>query len=286
MRAPVEVDIHGQAAREVEEACRRIRQAGCGTIEAGMVLGSGLSFLADHVEDAVVVPYASIPGFPRPTVRGHAGNFVVGRLEGVPIGIAQGRFHGYEGYDPAAVVLPVRVLHALGARFLFVTNAAGSLDIRNPPGTPMAIRDQINLQFSNPLIGRPLERIHEPFPDMSGVFDRDLRARLHEVALAERILLREGVYAAVHGPSYETPAEVRFLRRIGVDAVGMSTVGETITAAELGLPVVGISLLSNYATGLSTDPLTHEEVTETAQRSTEPLERLIRGFLQACGKDR
>lgn len=281
MQSRVKVDIHGGAAREVEAACHALRAAGCGRIEVGLILGSGLSFLADHVEDAIGVAYADIPDFPRPTVPGHSGTFVVGRLEDVAVGFAQGRFHYYEGYDAAAVVLPVRVLHALGARILVVTNAAGSLDRRNAPGTPMVIRDQINLQFANPLIGRPPERILDPFPDMSNAYDAGLRERLHALALSEGILIREGVYAGVHGPSYETPAEIRFLRRIGVDAVGMSTVGEVIVAAELGLPVLGVSLLTNYATGLTTDRLTHDEVTETAHESSEQLERLLRAFLRS-----
>lgn len=258
---------------------------GAGEVEAGFVLGSGLSPLADLLEDAVVVPYAGIPDFPRSTVKGHAGNFVVGSLEGVRVACAQGRFHLYEGWAPAAVALPVRVLHGLGAQWLLVTNAAGSLDPRLAPGTFMAIRDHLNLQFASPLRGRPPGRIENPFPDMSNPYDAGLRERLHDVALAEGIELRDGVYAGVAGPSYETRAEVRFLRRIGADAVGMSTVGEVIAAAELGLPVVGISLVTNPAAGLADAPLSHDEVTEVAEGATDRLVRLVRAFVRRAPGD-
>jgi purine-nucleoside phosphorylase len=246
-----------------------------------MVLGSGLSHLADRISHGVTVPYEEIPGFPHATVPGHAGNFIVGALDGVSIAIAQGRFHLYEGYRPAEVVMPVRVLHALGAKWLLLTNAAGSLDRRNPPGTLLVIRDHVNLQFGNPLIGRDPAASDNPFPDMSNAYDERLRARIHTTALAERILVREGVYAGVVGPSYETPAEVRFLRRIGVDAVGMSTVGEVIVAAELGLPVAAISLLTNWAAGLTERPLSHGDVTAMAAKQGRELERLIVGFIHA-----
>jgi purine-nucleoside phosphorylase len=250
-------------------------------VAAGLVLGSGLSGLADELADRITVPYADIPGFPRATVPGHAGNFVVGTLEGTPVACAQGRFHLYEGWDPPAVALPVRVLHALGARWILVTNAAGSLDPRLEPGSLMAIRDHLNLQFASPLRGRAPEAIENPFPDMSNAWDERLRERLHAVALAEGIALAEGVYAGVSGPTYETPAEIRFLKRIGADAIGMSTVGEAIVAAEIGVPLVGISLITNAAAGLSDHPLLHEDVTEIAGRTAERLARLVRAFVRA-----
>lgn len=262
-----------------EAALERLAAAGAGEVDVGLILGSGLSHVADDVADSVVVRYADIPGFPRVTVPGHPGNFVIGALDGVRVGIAQGRFHYYEGYDPMAVVLPVRVLHALGARCLLVTNAAGSLDARNGPGTLLAIRDHINLQFANPLIGRP-PGARNLFPDMSSAYDPALRARLHELALVEGVGLREGVYAGVKGPSYETPAEIRFLRRIGADAVGMSTVGEVIAAAEIGLPVAGISLITNLAAGLTSRPLTHDDVTATAEATRGELSRLVCAFIR------
>lgn len=266
-----------------ERARDRLDRAGAGSVDAAMILGSGLSHLAGVLDDAVRLPYDEIPDFPRSTVEGHAGEFVVGTLEGARIACAAGRFHLYEGYPPPAVALTVRVLHALGPAWLLVTNAAGSLDPRNEPGTPMAITDHLNLQFSNPLRGRPPETISNPFPGMSNPYDAALRERLLEVALEERIDLREGVYAGVLGPTYETPAEIRFLRRIGADAVGMSTVGEAIAAAEVGLPVVGISLLTNFAAGLSAEPLAHDEVTEVAEATREPMTRLVRRFVREAG---
>lgn len=265
----------------VDAARRALEAAGAGRVEGGLVLGSGLSPLADELEDRVEVPYATIPGFPRTTVAGHAGNFVVGTLEGRRVACAQGRFHLYEGWDPAAVTLTVQALHALGARWVLITNAAGSLNPRVAPGSLMAIRDHLNLQFASPLRGRAPERIENPFPDMANAYDATLRERLHAVALAERILLREGVYAAVLGPTYETPAEIRFLRRAGADAVGMSTVGEVIAAAELRLPVAGISLITNLASGLSVEPLSHDDVTEIAGRTASRLTRLVRAFVRA-----
>lgn len=265
----------------VDAARERLEAVGAGQIDGALVLGSGLSYLANHLAGRVSVPYADIPGFPRSTVAGHAGNFVVGTRDGIRVGVAQGRFHLYEGYPGDRVTLPIRVLHALGARWLLLTNAAGSLDRRNRPGSVLAIRDQINLQFANPLIGRDAAAIRNPFPDVSNAYDAALRERLLAVALAEWIPMREGVYAGVHGPSYETPAEIRFLRRIGADAVGMSTVGEVITAVELGLPVACVSLLTNWAAGLSRRPLTHDEVTGAAVALRPVMEQLVLAFIRA-----
>jgi len=265
----------------VGAALDRLAAAGAAGIEVGMVLGSGLSVLADHLEDPIRIAYREIAGFPRSTVPGHAGNFVVGSLEGRTVGMAQGRLHSYEGYDPREVVLPVRVLHGLGATTLLVTNAAGSLDRRRPPGTLMAIRDQINLQFANPLAGsHQTGRAARMMVEHTETYDPALLKLLHETALAEKIRLREGVYAGVAGPTYETPAEIRFLKRIGADAVGMSTVGEAVTAAALGLPLAGVSLLTNYAAGLTRRHLSHDEVTHVAERTRHRIERLIRGFLR------
>jgi purine-nucleoside phosphorylase len=275
----------GPAIAEVlASALERLEEAGAGRIEVAMILGSGLSVLADHLEDPVKVPYARISGFPRSTVPGHAGNFVVGSLEGRRVGMAQGRFHYYEGYAAGEVVLPVRVLRELGAGALLVTNAAGSLDRRRPPGTLMAIRDQINLQFANPLAGsHQTGRAARMMVEHTETYDPRLLGLLHQTALAERIRLREGVYAGLSGPNYETPAEIRFLQRIGADAVGMSTVGEAVAAAALELPLAGVSLLTNFAAGLSRRKLHHDEVTEVAERTRHRLERLIRGFLRRLG---
>ena len=265
----------------VAAALDRLERAGAGPIDVAMVLGSGLSVLADHLEDPVRVPYREIDGFPQSTVPGHAGNFVVGTLEGRTVGMAQGRFHLYEGYEAREVVLPIRVLHALGARALLVTNAAGSLDRRRPPGTLMAIRDQMNLQFANPLAGsHPTGRTARMMVERTETYDPGLLALLHATALEQTIRLREGVYAGLPGPTYDTPAEIRFLKRAGADAVGMSTVGEAIAAASLGMPVAGVSLLTNYAAGLTRRHLTHDEVTRVAERTRHRLERLVRGFVR------
>jgi purine-nucleoside phosphorylase len=199
--------------------------------------------------------------------------------------MAQGRFHLYEGYDPREVVLPVRVLRGLGATTLLITNAAGSLDRRRPPGTLMAIRDQINLQFANPLAGSHQHgRAARMMVERTETYDPTLLALLHRTALAEKIRLREGVYLGLLGPTYETPAEIRFLKRIGADAVGMSTVGEALAAASLGLPVAGVSLLTNYAAGLTRRRLSHDDVTQVAERTRHRVERLVRGFLRRLGR--
>ncbi|MFN2384152.1 MAG: purine-nucleoside phosphorylase, partial [Gemmatimonadota bacterium] len=244
------------AATAAAAAIERLRAAGALPVAGALVLGSGLSWLADELQDAVTLPYADIPGFPVSTVPGHRGAFVVGSLDGVPVAAAQGRLHLYEGYDAAAAVLHLQVLRALEPQWLLLTNAAGSLDERLGPGSLMAIRDHINLQFSNPLRGRAPAAVTNPFPDLCRGYDPVLLARLHQAALAEGIRLAEGVYAAVLGPSYETPAEVRFLREIGADAVGMSTVAEVIQAAEWGLPVAAVSLITNLGTGLADELLT------------------------------
>lgn len=275
----------GLATLDVVAAAHdRLQEAGARRIEVAMILGSGLSVLAEHLEDPIKVPYAEIGGFPRSTVPGHAGNFVIGSLEGRIVGMAQGRFHLYEGYAASEVVLPVRVLSALGAATLLITNAAGSLDRRRPPGTLMAIRDHINLQHANPLAGsHQTGRAARMMVEHTETYDPALLRLLHETALEEKIRLREGVYAGLAGPTYETPAEIRFLKQIGADAVGMSTVGEAVAAASLGLPVAGLSLLTNYAAGLSRRHLSHDDVTQVAERTRHRLERLIRGFLRRLG---
>ncbi len=282
MNAPRDINPTPSPTALVEAAVDRLRAAGAERVEAGLILGSGLSYLADEVDDPITVGYDEIPGFPRSTVQGHSGHFVVGTLDTVPVAFAQGRFHLYEGYPPPWLALPVRVLAELGARFLLVTNAAGSLDSDNPPGTLLSITDHINLQFANPLIGRPASEITNPFPDMCNAYDKGFREQLTTIALEHEIPLHEGVYAGVLGPSYETAAEIGFLRTIGAHAVGMSTVAEVVAAAELELPVVGISLLTNYATGLTAEPLHHDEVTEAAADARPRIEALVRAFIRSA----
>lgn len=243
-----------------------------------LVLGSGLGGLADEIVDAVRVPYGEIPGFPRSTVTGHAGALVVGILNGVEVAAMQGRFHLYEGWDAAEVGFPIRVLASLGAQLLLLTNAAGGLRPGMEAGDLMLISDHINLTGRNPLVG-PVQGREERFPDMSEPYDAELRRVAEAVALELRIPLTQGVYAALLGPSYETPAEVRMLRVLGADAVGMSTVPEVLVARALGMRVVGISCVTNLAAGLSGVTLSHEEVMQVGAGVRDRLASLIRAFL-------
>jgi purine-nucleoside phosphorylase len=249
--------------------------------EAGLLLGSGLEAIAAAVEDPWSADYADLPGWAPTTVAGHPGRLVLGRLEGRNVLVLAGRVHTYEGRDPRAVTAGVRLLHELGGRALLLTNAAGSLRRRFPPGTLLLLSDHLNLLRQSPLVGRAPDEIHDMFPDMSEPYDLELRGRLREAALAAGVPLEEGVYAAVQGPSYETPAEVELLRRAGADAVGMSTVPEVLAARERGLRVVAISCLTNLASGLSPAPLSHAEVVETAARAAARLATLVRAFLRA-----
>lgn len=240
----------------------------------GIVLGSGLGGLATRVAGAVGVPFADVPGFPRATVVGHAGAVIGGTLGGRPVLALAGRFHMYEGHDAALAGFPVRVLHALGVRTLFVSNAAGGIRRSFRPGDLMLIRDHLNLMSRNPLVGA-LEPGDERFPDMSAPYDPALAAGLLAAAAALQIPLQEGVYAALLGPTYETPAEVRMLATLGADVVGMSTVPEVIVARALGMRVAGISCVTNLASGISPHPLSHAEVLETTTLVASRFEALV-----------
>ncbi len=242
-----------------------------------IILGSGLGQLADRIERAINIPYADIPGFPRSTVVGHAGRLVAGTVDGCDVVALSGRFHLYEGHSAAVAGLPVRVAYALGARTLFVSNAAGGIRATLRPGDLMLIADHINLMWRNPLVG-PVVDGDERFPDMSAPYDPELLSMLREVALESGISVQEGVYAAVLGPSYETPAEVRMLRWMGADAVGMSTIPEVLTARAMGMRVAGVSCITNHAAGMTNQPLSHEEVVEVAARVQDSFERLVRGL--------
>jgi len=243
-----------------------------------VVLGSGLGGLAATVDGPVRIPYREIPGFPQPTVHGHAGELVAGTIEGVPAILQSGRFHLYEGHAPDTVALPVRIFAELGCEVLIVTNAAGGLRPTFRPPLLMLIADHLNLLWRNPLIG-PVTAGEERFPDMSEPYDRELRVLARSVAGSRRIGLEEGVYAAVPGPSYETPAEIRMLRRIGADAVGMSTVPEVIAARARGLRVLGISSITNAGAGITGAPLSHEEVLEAGRTLAAGLETIVRGVV-------
>ncbi|HEX9549573.1 MAG TPA: purine-nucleoside phosphorylase [Candidatus Limnocylindrales bacterium] len=247
--------------------------------EIGIVLGSGLGGLADDLEDPVAVPFSDLPGWPAATAPGHAGRLLLGRLGGRPVVMLQGRFHLYEGNDAGLVVQPVLLFARLGARAVFLTNAAGGLDPSFGPGTLMVIRDHINLTGQNPLIGPNADAIGERFTDLTEAWSSRLRARLRAAAAAEGITLAEGVYVGLLGPNYETPAEVRMLAALGGHAVGMSTVLECIAARWAGLEVVGVSLVTNAGAGYSGEPLSHEEVLAAGAEAGPRLARVIRRFV-------
>ncbi len=267
-------------------ACVRAVQvrAGLQPPTLGLVLGSGLGAFADALTDRVVVPYAELPDFPKSSVQGHAGQLVVGNHHGVRVVAMQGRVHFYEGYAPWQVVLPVRVLCRLGVKALLVTNAAGGINTSFRAGDLMALTDHLNLTGWNPLVGPNDEQAGPRFPDMSHAYDPTLLQVLRGAAKAEGVALKEGVYAGLSGPSYETPAEIRMLRTLGADAVGMSTVGEVIAAAHLGVKVTGISCITNLAAGLSAQKLSHDEVAETANRVKDVFSRLVSRFLDDAAK--
>lgn len=251
--------------KRIDEAAAKVL-AVCGKADIGVILGSGLGDYAEALEDAVKLPYSEIPGFPRSTVAGHAGMWCCGALYGKRVVMMQGRFHYYEGYGMKDVTLPVRVMQKIGVKTLIVTNAAGGVNLGYHPGELMVIGDIFSMTAQNPLIGPNLDAFGPRFPDMSCAFDKELRALAHECANEQGFALREGVYAQMTGPTYETPAEIRMLRTLGADAVGMSTVPEVIVARHGGMRVLGISCITNMAAGILDQPLNHAEVTETANR--------------------
>jgi purine-nucleoside phosphorylase len=248
--------------------------------EVGIVLGSGLGGLADDLDDPVAIPFGDLPGWPEATAPGHVGRLLLGRLGARPVVMLQGRFHLYEGNDPGLVVQPILLFHALGARIVVLTNAAGGLDPSFGPGTLMVMTDHINLTGRSPLIGPNADQVGPRFPDMTDAWSLRLRARLHAAGTAEGVELREGVYVGLTGPTYETPAEVRMLAALGGDAVGMSTVLECIAARWVGLEVCGVSLITNAGAGYSGAPLTHEEVLEAGATAGPRLARVIRRFVE------
>jgi len=264
----------------VQRAAEAVRQAiAPRRPRVAIVLGSGLGFLGDAVEDSVRVPYASIPGFPQPTVLGHAGELIAGMLDDVPVIAQSGRFHLYEGHDAWTAALPARVFATLGVKTLIVTNAAGGIRRTFRPGTLMLIADHLNLMFRNPLTG-PVEEGDERFPDMSDPYDADLRALARRVAVERGIALEEGVYAGLLGPSYETKAEIEMLKRIGADAVGMSTVPEIVAARARGIRCLGISIITNAAAGLGGQTLSHQEVLDASDGVRDRLTALVRGVVR------
>jgi purine-nucleoside phosphorylase len=268
-----------ETLKQVQEAAEALREKLPFTPEVGLILGSGLGVMADTLDNPAVIRYGDIPHFPVSTVAGHAGELVAGEIEGKKAVIMKGRFHLYEGYDVKRVTLPIRVMRRLGVRTLVITNAAGGINESFEPGDLMLIRDHINFMFRNPLIGPNDEELGVRFPDMSEPYSARLRELARQAAQAQGISLREGVYLGLLGPSYETPAEIRMMRTLGADAVGMSTVPEVIAARHAGLEVLGISCISNMAAGILDQPLSHAEVMETAERVREKFVRLVRGVI-------
>ncbi|HEX6104282.1 MAG TPA: purine-nucleoside phosphorylase [Gemmatimonadales bacterium] len=269
----------GGRAETIGHATAAVREwLGPRTPEAAIVLGSGLGPLAEKLADAIRISYARIPGFPATSVDGHEGELVAGTLAGRPVLVQSGRFHLYEGHSADLAALPVRVFAELGVRTLILTNAAGGVRRTFARGALMMIADHVNLSFRNPLIG-PVLPGEERFPDMSDPYDSDLRALAREVARSRRIRLEEGVYLQLLGPSYETPAEVRMVERLGADAVGMSTAIEVIAARARGLRCLGFSTITNPAAGITGERLSHAEVMEVARRVAGELERLVEGVV-------
>ena len=247
---------------------------------AGIVLGSGLGGLADVVEDPVAIPFDELPGWPEATAPGHAGRLLLGRIGSTPVVLLQGRFHLYEGNDPGLVVQPVLLFRRLGARVVVLTNAAGGVHPEYGPGTLMIISDHINLTGRTPLIGANADEVGERFPDLVNAWSARLRERLRTAGRDEDVPLEEGIYAGLLGPQYETPAEVRMLRALGADAVGMSTVLECIAARWARLEVCGVSLVTNAGAGYTGEPLTHEEVLAAGNEAGPRLARVIRRFVE------
>ncbi len=267
-----ESNLHARA----EHAARTIRARINIDPRVALVLGSGLGGLADEFQEAVAIPYDEIPGFVASTAQGHAGRLVAGKLENVPVVAMQGRVHYYEGYSLQEVTFPVRTFKLLGIRTLILTNAAGGINVEFNQGALMVISDHLNLMGVNPLIGPNDESFGPRFPDMSEVYSRELQELVVEEAKSMGVEVRRGVYAALSGPSYETPAEIHMFRNFGADAVGMSTVPEAIVARHMGMEVVGISCITNMAAGISDQPINHQEVMETGNRVKETFAALLR----------
>jgi xanthosine phosphorylase len=261
------------------EAAEELKQRAGLEPRIGIVLGSGLGEVADAVEGATAIPYSELPGFPEPTIEGHAGRAVAGHIGGVPVVALQGRAHLYEGGDLDRIRTPVRALRAAGAEVLLLTNAAGSLRIDLGPGSLMLIEDHINLTGVNVLSGPNDDQLGPRFPSLRDAYDPELRGDMHAAARELDIELLEGVYLAVSGPSFETPAEIRAFHTLGADAVGMSTVHETTVARHMGLRVVAVSAITNYAEGMSDDPVSHEQTLRDAATAAAALGPLIARFV-------
>jgi purine-nucleoside phosphorylase len=267
-----------------EHATRIIRARTTVEPRIAVVLGSGLGGFADDFEEPVAIPYDDIPGFMRSTAQGHAGRLVIGKIDGIPVLAMQGRLHYYEGYSLDEVTFPVRTFGVLGIKTLVLTNASGGINVQLSEGALMVISDHLNLMGVNPLRGPNDERFGPRFPDMSAVYSPELQELVVEEAKAIGIEVRRGIYGALSGPSYETPAEIHLLRNLGADAVGMSTVPEAIVARHMGLEVLGISCITNMAAGISDEPISHEDVMATGDRVQETFTELLRSVIGAINK--
>jgi len=269
---------------QIDEAADAVRAQTSYKPRVGLILGSGLNSLADSVQNAVTIPFSDLPNWPVSTVHGHSGRLVIGELEGQPVFVMQGRVHYYEGYSMSQITLPVRVMLRLGLEMMFVTNAAGGINPEFEPGDVMLITDNLNLvgmTGGNPLMGPNIEELGPRFPDMSQAYDKDLMAEARKVAKESNVSLREGVYCALSGPSFESPADLRFLHMVGADAVGMSTAPEVIVARHGGMRVLGLSGISNKANLDGSTITTHEEVIEAGKVITPKIETIIRGVLRS-----
>lgn len=268
-------DLYSRA----DKAAQTIRARTTERARIAIVLGSGLGAFAEEFEDAVRIPYQQIPGFVTSTAQGHAGSLVIGKVENVPVIAMQGRVHYYEGYSLEEVTFPIRTFKLLGINTLILTNASGGVDVELNQGALMVISDHLNLMGVNPLRGPNDERFGPRFPDMSEVYSRELQEQVIEEARGLGVTLRRGIYAALAGPSYETPAEIHMLRAFGADAVGMSTVPEAIVARHMGMNVLGLSCITNMAAGISESPINHEEVIETGERVRATFTQLLRRLI-------
>jgi purine-nucleoside phosphorylase len=259
-----------------EHAARIIRSRTTETPRIAIILGSGLGAFADDFENAVGIPYEDITGFPRSTAEGHAGRLVIGKIDQVPLMAMQGRVHFYEGYSLEQVTFPIRVFKLLGIKTLILTNASGGVNVQFSQGALMIISDHLNLLGDNPLRGPNDTRFGPRFPDMTAVYSPELQEIVIEEAKALNVEVRRGIYAALAGPSYETPAEIHLMRTLGADAVGMSTVPEAIVARHMDLEVLGISCITNMAAGISDEPINHDDVMATGDRVRETFTQLLR----------
>ena len=269
---------------QIDQAADAVRTRTSYRPRLGLILGSGLNDLADSVQKSDIIPYANLPNWPISTVQGHAGRLVIGELDGQTVLVMQGRIHFYEGYSMSQITLPVRVMQRLGLEILIVTNAAGGINNNFVPGDVMLITDNLNLMGmtgANPLMGPNIDEIGPRFPDMSQAYDRELMGIARQVAAQENVQLREGVYCGLSGPSFEGPADLRFLNMIGADAVGMSTVPEVIVARHGGTRVLGFSGISNKANLDGSTVTTHDEVIEAGKTISPKIETIIRGVLRA-----